>query len=679
MRSMALLISIFWNVTFVGAQTAEQVGGILELPIQSPELVEFQLRQYLMKRVPPLPTPRNAREWETEARELRERVLEEVIFHGWPRSWVEAEPKFEDLGIIAVGRGYRLRGLRYEILPGFEATALLYEPENLTGKVPAIVNVNGHTPVGNVTDYKQIRSINYALQGMLALSLEWFNCGELYLPGNDHWFGGHLNLAGTSATGLFYLAMRKGLDYLERHPHVDPDRLGVTGLSGGAWQTGVLSGLDERVAAAAPVSGYFAFLSAIERNADVGDMEYNPPDLGIDYTHLTALRAPRPTLLMFSAEDNYYVGRAALTKPYLYDQIMPFFRLFGKEEVFEWHENTDPGTHNYELDNRQQSYRFFSRHFGLPAQPREIPVDAEVKNAEELRLGIPEDNLTILDLARKLAGEIERETVPGNLERRRTWAGRKRHQLQELVRYRPQSVEHPWGTANTKKKGLESASYRLEFDNHLSASAVWLKAIASAAGGPATIVLHDRGFAAASSQVSDLVQRGEQVLALDLIFTGNAAPEGPLRPEGSRANDRALNQLLEESKNESMASWMGSRPPSALYGQLLAPLGERPLGIEAAQLVAAAHWLEDTTGTRRIRLKSTGIRSQVVALVAAALKPDLFSRIQIHQGMSSLSHLYDVPVTYQQAPDLFCRDLYKEFDLDQLEVLAEPTEIRQED
>ena len=675
----ALFIIVFFQMAFACARASEQVGAILELPIQSPDIVEFQLRQYLMERLPPLPTPRNAREWETEARELRQRVLEEVIFYGWPRSWVEAEPEFEDLGIIATGKGYRLRGLRYEILPGFQTTALLYEPENLTGKVPAIVNVNGHTSVGNVSDYKQIRSINYALRGMLALSLEWFNCGELYLPGNDHWFGGHLNLAGTSATGLFYLSMRKGLDYLERHPHVDPERLGVTGLSGGAWQTGVLSGLDERVAAAAPVSGYFAFLSAIERNADVGDMEYNPPDLGIDYTHLTALRAPRPTLLMFSAEDNYYVGRAVLTKPYLYDQIMPFFGLFGKEEAFWWHENTDPGTHNYELDNRQQSYRFFSHYFGLTVQAREIPVDAEVKNAEELRLGIPEDNLTILALARKLAGEIEHETPPGNLEKRRTWSGRKRQQLQELVRYRPQSVEHPWGTANTKKKGIESASYRLQFDDHLSASAVWLKAIASPAGGPVAIVLHDRGFAAAAPQVSDLLNRGERVLALDLVFTGDAAPEGPLRPEGSRANDRALNQLLEESKNESMVSWMVSRPPSALYGQLLAPLGERPLGMRAAQLVAAARWLEDTMGTRRIRLESTGIRSQVVALVAAALKPELFSRIRIREGMSSLSHLYTVPVTYQQAPDLFCRDLYKEFDLDQLEVLAEPTEILQED
>ena len=659
------------------AQTHEQVNAILDLPVQSPEIVEFQLRQYLIKRVPPLPTPQNARAWETEARTLRERVLKDVIFHGWPASWVEAEPEFEDLGIIASEKGYRLRGLRYEILPGFQTTALLYEPENLTGKVPAIVNVNGHTTVGNATGYKQIRCINYALRGMLALSLEWFNCGELYLPGNDHWFGGHLNLAGVSATGLFYLAMRKGLDYLERHPHVDRDRLGVTGLSGGAWQTGVLSGLDERVAAA-PVSGYFAFLSAIERNADVGDMEYNPPDLGIDYTHLTALRAPRPTLLMFSAEDNYYVGRAVLTKPYLYDQILPFFKLFGKKDVFEWHENTDPGTHNYELDNRQQSYRFFSRHFGLPVQADEVAVDGEVKTAQELKLGIPGDNLTILALARKLAGEIEHESPPGNPERRRAWIGRKRQRLQELVRYRSQRVEHPWGVANTKKRGLESVSYRLQFDNHLSASAIWLKEIASPPDAPATIVLHDRGYAAAASKVADLLNQGHQVLALDLIFTGNAAPEGPLRPEGSRANDPALNQLLEESKNRSMASWMVSRPPSALYGQLLAPLGERPLGIRAAQLVAAARWLEETAGTRRIRLESSGIRSQVAALIATALKPELFSQVRIHQGMDSLSHLYAVPVTYQQAPGLFCRDLYKEFDLDQLQVLAQPTEILHE-
>lgn len=45
------------------------------------------------------------------------------------------------------------------------------------------------------------------------------------------WFGAHLDLAGANGIGLFYLAMRKGLDYLDAHPDVDLARPGVTGLS----------------------------------------------------------------------------------------------------------------------------------------------------------------------------------------------------------------------------------------------------------------------------------------------------------------------------------------------------------------------------------------------------------------------------------------------------------------
>ncbi len=50
-----LLLVFFLHPAFAFAQTTEQVGAILELPVQSPETVEFQLRQYLMERVPPLP------------------------------------------------------------------------------------------------------------------------------------------------------------------------------------------------------------------------------------------------------------------------------------------------------------------------------------------------------------------------------------------------------------------------------------------------------------------------------------------------------------------------------------------------------------------------------------------------------------------------------------------------
>jgi len=175
-----------------------------------------------MSRIAPLPSPASAEEWTAEVARLRKYALDQIIFHGWPREWVNAAPKFEDLGLIPSGKGYRLRKLRYEIVPGFWSTALLYEPEGATGRVPATLNLNGYAPQGKAAEYKQKRCINNALQGMFALSLECLGMGELDVPENAHWFGAHLNLVGACATGLFYLAMRKGVDYLYHHHGVDP-------------------------------------------------------------------------------------------------------------------------------------------------------------------------------------------------------------------------------------------------------------------------------------------------------------------------------------------------------------------------------------------------------------------------------------------------------------------------
>ena len=191
-----------------------------------------------MNHVAPPPTATSAQQWTAEANRLRQHLLNDVVFHGWPKDWVSSPPKFEDLGIIEGGEGYRIRKLRFEIVPGFQSTALLYEPTNMQGKVPAVLNVNGHVGApGKSIEYKQKRCINLAKHGMLALNLEWLAFGELSSPENLHWFGAHLDLVGMNGVGLFYLAMRRGLDYLYDHPQVDRNRLAVTGLSGGGWQT----------------------------------------------------------------------------------------------------------------------------------------------------------------------------------------------------------------------------------------------------------------------------------------------------------------------------------------------------------------------------------------------------------------------------------------------------------
>ena len=104
-------------------------------------------------------------------------------------------------------------------------TAVLYEPENLTGKVPAILNVNGHTPLGKQYPPKQIRCINQAKRGMLALNIDWVGMGQLIGPGFQHYRMNQLDLCGTSGLPPFYLNMKRGLDILLSHEHAGPARV----------------------------------------------------------------------------------------------------------------------------------------------------------------------------------------------------------------------------------------------------------------------------------------------------------------------------------------------------------------------------------------------------------------------------------------------------------------------
>ncbi|MBI3472292.1 MAG: acetylxylan esterase [Candidatus Solibacter usitatus] len=612
---MKTLLPLFLAAAALAQTTVSQVRRLLEPPLLSSDVVHFELRRYLMRKAPHLPKPSTAEAWTRETQRLRQHLLDDVVFHGWPKEWVAAPPRFETVGAPIEGPGYRIRRLRYEIVPGIQGAALLYEPAQMNGRMPAIVNVNGHVgPPGKAVEYKQKRCIQDARMGILSLNLEWFSFGELGHKENSHWYAAHLDLAGASGVGLFYLAMRKGVDYFWEHPNVDRARIGVTGLSGGGWQTIFLGALDERVAAAVPVAGYSAAAARIERPQDTGDIEQNPTDFlaGQDYSHLTAMLASRAALLVYNAEDDCCF-RAPLVKSQIFDDVRPFFRLYGREDRFAWHENTDPGDHNYQLDNRLASYRFFAREFGLPAIERESAVDDQVRTPEELAVGLPPDNLTILGLARKLAARIER--APADRDR-----------LRRALRYRETAVEHAWALANSKNKGLESRSYRFDFSNGLSATGVWLKAVTTPEGAPVTILLDDRGKKAMAAEVSDRLNRGEQVLAADLLFTGDAAP---------------------------------ANPGASSYAQMLSAMGDRPLGLQAAQLIALARWTQGAS----VRLETTGMRAQVVGRSAAAIEPALLSLAAARDGMASLTRLLETPIEYQAAPELFCLDLLKELDV----------------
>jgi hypothetical protein len=109
---------------------------------------------------------------------------------------------------------------------------------------------------------------------------------------------------------------------------------------------------------------------------------------------------------------------------------------------------------------------------------------------------------------------------------------------------------------------------------------------------------------------------------------------------------------------------------------MLYATGARPLGIEAAQLITIAQWAAGETGTRQVRVKTTGIRTQVIAAVAAALRPELFSELLASEGVQSMEYIFRKPVEYADAPDLFCLDLFKVTDIDRLWKLGEPAVAR---
>lgn len=182
---------------------------------------------YCQSKVPPLPAFDRPDAWQAYGLQTRQRLLDEIVLRGEAQVWKDAQTKVEWLETIEAGPDYRIRKLRYEALPGFWIPALLYEPRQLSGKVPVTLQLNGHDSNGKAAGYKQIRCINLAKRGMIALNAEFIGQGQLTQPGHSHWRMNQLDLCGTSGVAPFYLALKRALDLLLALPNADPERVAV--------------------------------------------------------------------------------------------------------------------------------------------------------------------------------------------------------------------------------------------------------------------------------------------------------------------------------------------------------------------------------------------------------------------------------------------------------------------
>jgi len=140
-----------------GDETAD-LQAILSREIIGPRQAMAETQAYIEARIPRMKTYSSAATWEPEADRLRHEILDRVVFRGKAAEWRRHKVRVEWFDTIPGGPGYRIKKLRYEPLPGLWIPALLYEPENLAGRVPAILNVNGHDGNGKASTSKSAAS-----------------------------------------------------------------------------------------------------------------------------------------------------------------------------------------------------------------------------------------------------------------------------------------------------------------------------------------------------------------------------------------------------------------------------------------------------------------------------------------------------------------------------------------
>ncbi len=487
-------------------------------------LVDVQV--YTASRVPAIPSFKTGAEWEQYATTLRKRVLDEVIFRGEAAKWRDAKTKVEILEPFASGAGYRVRHIRYEAIPGLWIPGLIYEPQPLSGKVPVVLNVNGHEGNGTATPYIQARCINLAKKGVIAVNPEWVGMGQLRTDGFNHTRMPQIDLAGTSGIAIHYLAQKRALDLIEKLPNADTSRIAVTGLSGGGWQTILISSLDTRVKAAMPLAGYSSFLTRAQwPDLDLGDAEQTPSDLGAvaDYSHLTALVAPRALQIANNAKDNCCF-RADYALAPLVQAATPVYRLLNALDKLSYHVNHGAG-HNYDADNREAFYRLVKEQFQLSFDPVEIDVDSEIRPQEALRPPLPADNLDFHKIALSLAPQGD-------------------DSLAKTVRYKAMKVE---------AFGAGEGYWKLKLDRAWHVPAFEIKAANAVS---TDLVIADEGRASVAKEIAALGKQGRRVIAIDPFYLGE-----------SRIAKR---------------DW--------LFAILIASLGERPIGIQVSQVAAIARW-----------------------------------------------------------------------------------------
>ena len=284
----------------------------------------------------------------------------------------EVECAVEDNGIIR-------ERVVFDSEEGMSVPCWVLHPKDMPAdrSNPAILCSHGHGPFGkdavagirsSPAHVAAIAEANYnygeqmARAGFLTICPDLRGFGERRdgpdpFPGRDPC---NVNLIKGALMGVYLLAldiwdMKRCIDYLETRPEVDPQRIGMMGLSQGGTMTTFTSAVEPRIKAVdiiCYVNPWRGF--AVERANFCGSQMVPGLMRYLDTDDIAGLIAPRPLLMEMGIFDNCFYIEDTLAG---YEGVRRIYRAAGAEDRL-W-ADIFPGPHSF---GGNKAFEFFRKY-----------------------------------------------------------------------------------------------------------------------------------------------------------------------------------------------------------------------------------------------------------------------------------------------------------------------------
>jgi len=289
---------------------------------------------------------------------------------------------------------YTVEKVYFESISGFYVTGNLYRPKDGAGKRPGVLSPHGHFLGGRFQDagpdevrqqiaqgaerfeeggrsFMQSRCVQLARMGCVVFHYDMIGYGDSVQIPLDiaHRFSqlrvkfkeppahglysasAELNLQ--NPMGLHTYNSIRALDFLTSLPDVDPQRIAVTGGSGGGTQTFMLCAVDDRPLVSVPV-----VIVSTTRQGGCTCENISGLRIGTYNLEFTALHAPRPLLLVSADDDTRTMTERG------FPELNQLYRVLGAEQNVS-HVALLQFPHNYNYVSRAAMYHWLNRHLDL--------------------------------------------------------------------------------------------------------------------------------------------------------------------------------------------------------------------------------------------------------------------------------------------------------------------------